>query len=56
MGRLTDEVLAVAGVPMVRPALGLSLSFDHRVVDGGPVAEFLAVLVGLLTNPMSMVV
>jgi pyruvate dehydrogenase E2 component (dihydrolipoamide acetyltransferase) len=55
VGRVTDEVLAVAGVPTVRPAVGLSLSFDHRVVDGGPAAEFLAVLVGLLTNPMSMV-
>ncbi len=55
VGRVTDEVLAVAGVPTVRPAMGLSLSFDHRVVDGGPAAEFLAVLVGLLTNPMSMV-
>jgi pyruvate dehydrogenase E2 component (dihydrolipoamide acetyltransferase) len=56
VGRVTDEVLAVAGVPTVRPTVGLSLSFDHRVVDGGPAAEFLAVLVGLLTNPMSMVV
>ena len=56
VGRVADEVLAVAGVPTVRPAMGLSLSFDHRVVDGGPAAEFLAVLVSLLTNPMSMVV
>ena len=55
VGRVTDEVLAVDGVPAVRPTMGLSLSFDHRVVDGGPAAEFLAVLVGMLTNPMSMV-
>ena len=31
---IVDQVVAVNGAPAVRPRMGLSLSFDHRVVDG----------------------
>ena len=34
-----------------RPTLGLSLSCDHRVVDGAPGAEFLGRIVGELEQP-----
>ena len=29
----------------------LSLTFDHRIVDGAPAARFLQTLGGLLENP-----
>ncbi len=34
----------------VYPAMGLSLTFDHRAVDGAPAAKFLAQLCSMLEN------
>ena len=34
----------------VYPAMGLSLTFDHRAVDGAPAAKFLKELCGALEN------
>ncbi len=56
VGRMYDAVVAKDGVPVVRGSLGLSLTIDHRVVDGAPGAEFLAVLLGVLGNPARMLV
>lgn len=44
-----------AGLAM-RSCLTLSLSFDHRAVDGAPVAAFLSVLVSLLEHPYTLLV
>ena len=41
VGAIADRVVAVAGRPVVRPMLTLTLSCDHRVVDGARAAEFL---------------
>jgi pyruvate dehydrogenase E2 component (dihydrolipoamide acetyltransferase) len=41
VGRITDRVVAVDGKPAVRPMLTLTLSSDHRVVDGAQAALFL---------------
>jgi len=50
---IRDEMVVVKGQPVVRPMMGLSLSFDHRAVDGAPAAEFLQKLVAILENPVS---
>ncbi len=34
-----------------RPQVTLSLTFDHRIVDGGPAARFLQTLAGLIETP-----
>ena len=36
------------------PAMGLSLTFDHRVVDGAPAARFMAELCKNLENFMTL--
>jgi pyruvate dehydrogenase E2 component (dihydrolipoamide acetyltransferase) len=36
--------------------LNLTLSSDHRVVDGATAAEFLRTLKGLLENPLALLV
>jgi pyruvate dehydrogenase E2 component (dihydrolipoamide acetyltransferase) len=41
VGAITDRVAAVGGKPVVRPMLTLTLSSDHRVVDGATAAAFL---------------
>jgi len=51
VGRTVDKPVVVDGQIVVRPMMGLSLSFDHRVIDGAPAAEFLAVLLGLIEQP-----
>jgi pyruvate dehydrogenase E2 component (dihydrolipoamide acetyltransferase) len=45
VGAIADRVVAVAGTPAVRPIVTLTLSCDHRVVDGVRGAEFLKDLV-----------
>ena len=41
VGAITDRVVAVDGKPAVRPMMTLTLSSDHRVVDGARAAAFL---------------
>lgn len=46
-----DRVVAVGGKPAVRPMMTLTLSCDHRVVDGARAAGFLRDLVQDLSTP-----
>jgi pyruvate dehydrogenase E2 component (dihydrolipoamide acetyltransferase) len=41
VGAITDRVVAVDGRPVVRPMMTLTLSSDHRVVDGAQAAQFM---------------
>ena len=41
VGRIANRVVAVDGRPLVRPMMTLTLSCDHRVVDGAKAAAFL---------------
>ena len=51
VGSITDRVVPVAGQPTIRPMLTLTLSCDHRVVDGARAAAFLNDLVENLREP-----
>jgi len=51
VGGITDRVVPVAGRPAIRPMLTLTLSCDHRVVDGARAAAFLKDLVESLREP-----
>ncbi|MGH9257710.1 MAG: 2-oxo acid dehydrogenase subunit E2, partial [Vicinamibacterales bacterium] len=48
VGAIVDRVVAVDGKPAVRPMMTLTLSCDHRVVDGARAAEFLRDVVAAL--------
>lgn len=54
VGRIVDRVVPVAGQPSVQPMLTLSLSCDHRVVDGARGAEFLATVAKLIEQPSEL--
>ena len=41
VGRIADRVVALNGQPAVRPTMTLTLSGDHRVIDGAQAAVFL---------------
>ena len=51
VGAIADAIVARDGVPVVRPMMGLSLSFDHRAMDGAPAAAFLARVREILEKP-----
>jgi pyruvate dehydrogenase E2 component (dihydrolipoyllysine-residue acetyltransferase) len=55
VGRIADRVVAADGAPAVRPVMTLSLSFDHRVVDGARGAQFLDTLAALVEEPAGLV-
>ena len=51
VGRLRDDLVLVDGVVTTVKRLTLSLTWDHRVVDGVPAAEFCRTIVELLADP-----
>lgn len=51
VGAITDAVVPVDGKPAVRPRMTMTLSSDHRVVDGARAAEFLAALAAAIEEP-----
>ena len=51
VGRIADRVVALNGQPAVRPMMTLTLSGDHRVVDGAQAALFLNDLADALRTP-----
>jgi len=51
VGAVSDRVVAVGGQPAVRPMMTLSLSSDHRVIDGARAAAFLNDLVEAIREP-----
>jgi pyruvate dehydrogenase E2 component (dihydrolipoamide acetyltransferase) len=51
VGSIGDRVIAVAGQPAIHPMMTLTLSCDHRVVDGARAAAFLNDLVESLREP-----
>jgi pyruvate dehydrogenase E2 component (dihydrolipoyllysine-residue acetyltransferase) len=54
VGRIAERVVPVAGQPSVQPMIVLSLSCDHRVVDGARGAQFLAALADLVEEPLGL--
>jgi pyruvate dehydrogenase E2 component (dihydrolipoamide acetyltransferase) len=56
VGRITDRVIAVNGQPAVQPTMMLTLSCDHRALDGARGAQFLGGLADLLEEPLALLV
>lgn len=50
-GRIADRPWVVEGEIKIRKILPLSLTFDHRVIDGVESARFLARVIGYLEDP-----
>jgi pyruvate dehydrogenase E2 component (dihydrolipoamide acetyltransferase) len=51
VGSISDRVIPVEGKPSVRPMMTMTLSSDHRVVDGAKGAEFLSDLANAIREP-----
>ena len=55
VGSIIDRVVVFEGKPAVRPMINLTLSSDHRVVDGARAALFLSNLAEAITAPDQVV-
>jgi len=56
VGRIADRVVAVNGQPAVQPTMVLTLSCDHRALDGARGAQFLGTLADLIEEPLALLV
>jgi pyruvate dehydrogenase E2 component (dihydrolipoyllysine-residue acetyltransferase) len=54
VGRIADRVVPVNGQPAVQPTMLLTLSCDHRALDGARGAEFLGALAYLIEEPLAL--
>ena len=55
VGRAEDKVMSVDGELVVRKRLRITMSCDHRAVDGAVGARFLQTLGRMIENPLMMV-
>jgi pyruvate dehydrogenase E2 component (dihydrolipoamide acetyltransferase) len=56
LGRAADKPVVRDGRIVVRKILPVTLSFDHRLVDGADAARFVSALVGMLSDPGRLLV
>ena len=56
VGRIKDKPAVFDGEICVRKLMWLSLTFDHRLVDGGPAARFMQVIKQFVEEPYLLVV
>ena len=54
VGRIVDRVVVVDGQPAVRPTMVLTLSCDHRALDGARAAQFIGALADLVEEPLAL--
>jgi len=54
VGRIADRVVALNGQPAVQPTMVLTLSCDHRALDGARGAQFLGALADLIEEPLAL--
>jgi len=55
VGRIADKVVARGGQMVIRPMMNLTLSIDHRVLDGALGARFLQTVKNYIENPVSLI-
>src|SRR6266849_5285776 len=54
VGRIAERVVPINGQPAVHPMMVLTLSCDHRVVDGARGAQFLDTVATLVEEPLGL--
>lgn len=56
VGRIQKKSVVVNDELAIRSMMTLSLSFDHRIIDGAPAAAFLTELKEVLENPFKLMI
>jgi pyruvate dehydrogenase E2 component (dihydrolipoamide acetyltransferase) len=55
IGKIAETPVCVGKAIEVRPILTISLTYDHRIIDGAPAAEFLQYIKKLLQTPYLLI-
>jgi pyruvate dehydrogenase E2 component (dihydrolipoamide acetyltransferase) len=55
VGRMVEQPVVHEGAVAIRRRMRLTMSCDHRVIDGATGARFLQTLKGMLENPLALV-
>ncbi|RLB30737.1 MAG: 2-oxo acid dehydrogenase subunit E2 [Deltaproteobacteria bacterium] len=55
VGRITRKPVVQGDQVVPEPRIGLSLTFDHRIIDGAPAARFLKTIREMIEEPVLMV-
>jgi pyruvate dehydrogenase E2 component (dihydrolipoamide acetyltransferase) len=55
IGKINQTPVAVDGAVVMRPIMALSLTYDHRVIDGAPAAQFLQRVKQIMQNPYLLI-
>ncbi len=56
VGRIVNKPIGLNGELVLRDRLTLSLSFDHRIIDGAPAARFLQRIGQLVERPLALMI
>jgi pyruvate dehydrogenase E2 component (dihydrolipoamide acetyltransferase) len=54
VGRIAERVVPLNGQPVVRPMMALTLSCDHRAIDGARGAQFLQTIASFIEEPLNL--
>jgi pyruvate dehydrogenase E2 component (dihydrolipoamide acetyltransferase) len=54
VGAIVDKPVFVDGEIAVRPMMNVTLSYDHRVIDGAEAGKFMRTLKKIIGNPIIM--
>ena len=55
VGKIDRVPVAVGDSVVIRPVMMLSLTYDHRIIDGAPAAQFLQRLKQIIQNPYLLI-
>ncbi len=55
LSRIAEKVVARSGEMVIRPMMNLTLSIDHRVLDGALGAQFLQTVKNYIENPANLI-
>ncbi len=54
VGAINEKPVAVNGEVVIRPLMNITLSYDHRTIDGAEAAKFMRTLKALVENPATV--
>ena len=56
VGAIIDKPVALNGAVVIRPMMTITLSYDHRAIDGAEAGKFMRTLKSYLENPIQITV